>query len=496
MTIIRSHAFAYTQPFWADSRYLVKVKEIDVVKMPSFKKYPSLVRSAAKSSLLASAVAMTLTSTFAEGLDSSHTPSGAEVAGTANGIPAWAPVGNVGSGWTYGKRRADFFKYKSDKPLYTIDASNVDKYADKLNPGQIALLKNLKGFTMPVYPSRRTCGVPDFVAENTKNNVGFAKMTADGSELADAHLPGYPFPAPKTGAEVMWNAKVHYRGAGVEMRDIITVVSPRKGASDWIKNVSDAWIYQPWGDKAGTTFAKVNQVEGNAYYAYKSPAAIAGQAAIFTTYAGKPTEVFYYFPGQRRTRRMPTYAYDAPQIGFDNQYNIDEAYVFSGLLDRFDWKLIGKKEMLIPYNALGMYDFTAKYEDAYQPDFINPAYRRYELHRVWVVEATVKQGVRHSAPKRLFYIDEDSWGLAGAVDYDAQGKISKVREGYSIPVYETGACMSLVFAQYNLNDGRYVVDGSMLAAGKDAKWIVDGADDPHFKASFYNAENLRALSER
>ncbi|MCW5185328.1 DUF1329 domain-containing protein, partial [Burkholderia cenocepacia] len=314
-TIIRSHAFAYTQPFWADSRYLVKVKEIDVVKMPSFKKYPSLVRSAAKSSLLASAVAMTLTSTFAEGLDSSHTPSGAEVAGTANGIPAWAPVGNVGSGWTYGKRRADFFKYKSDKPLYTIDASNVDKYADKLNPGQIALLKNLKGFTMPVYPSRRTCGVPDFVAENTKNNVGFAKMTADGSELADAHLPGYPFPAPKTGAEVMWNAKVHYRGAGVEMRDIITVVSPRKGASDWIKNVSDAWIYQPWGDKAGTTFAKVNQVEGNAYYAYKSPAAIAGQAAIFTTYAGKPTEVFYYFPGQRRTRRMPSYAYDAPQIG-------------------------------------------------------------------------------------------------------------------------------------------------------------------------------------
>ena len=128
---------------------------------------------------------------------------------------------------------------------------------------------------MPVYPSRRTCGVPDFVAENTKNNAGFAKMSADGSELTDAHLPGYPFPAPKTGAEVMWNAKLHYRGAGVEMRDIITVVSPRKGASDWIKNVSDAWIYQPWGDKAGTTFAKV-KVEGNAYYAYKSPAAIAG----------------------------------------------------------------------------------------------------------------------------------------------------------------------------------------------------------------------------
>ncbi|MCM3372813.1 DUF1329 domain-containing protein, partial [Bacillus velezensis] len=165
-----------------------------MVKTHSFRKSASLVRSAAKSSLLAAAVAMTLTGALAEGLDSSHTPSGAEIAGTASGIPAWTPVGNVGAGWTFGKRRGDFFKYKSDKPLYTIDSGNVDKYADKLNPGQIALLKNLKGFTMPVYASRRTCGVPDFVAENTKNNAGFAKMSADGSELADAHLPGYPFP--------------------------------------------------------------------------------------------------------------------------------------------------------------------------------------------------------------------------------------------------------------------------------------------------------------
>jgi len=425
------------------------------------------------------------------------TPSGAEKAGTSSGIPAWTAPGALENGWSPGKRRLDFFKYKSDKPLYVIDASNVDQYADKLNPGQVALIKQTKGYTMPVYPTRRTCGMPDFVAENTKKNIGFAKMSPDGTALADAYLPGFPFPHPKTGAEAMWNAKLGYRGVGIEFRDQITMTSPRKGSSgDGLKFVSDTWLYFPWGVKGGTTFSAAGQVEAMNYLTYKSPVALAGQGAMFTAYAAKPAEVFYYFPGQRRTRRMPTYAYDAPQIGFDNQYNIDEAYVFSGLLDRFDWKLIGKKEMLIPYNALGMYDFTAKYEDAYQPDFINPAYRRYELHRVWVVEATVKQGVRHSAPKRLFYIDEDSWGLAGAVDYDAQGKISKVREGYSIPVYETGACMSLVFAQYNLNDGRYVVDGSMLAAGKDAKWIVDGADDPHFKASFYNAENLRALSER
>lgn len=120
-----------------------------------------------------------------------------------------------------------------------------------------------------------------------------------------------------------------------------------------------------------------------------------------------------------------------------------------------------------------MYDFNSKHEDVMKSDFVATSQRRYELHRVWVVEATVKQGMRHSAPKRNFYIDEDSWALLGAIDYDTQGNISKVREGYVIPVYETGTCDSLAFVQYNLSEGRYIVDGSPIGSGKDVKWIVD-----------------------
>ena len=78
---------------------------------------------------------------------------------------------------------------------------------------------------------------------------------------------------------------------------------------------------------------------------------------------GKPQEAHYYFPGQRRVRRMPTYSYDSPQIGMDNQLNVDESYMFSGPMDRFDWKLAGKKELIVPYNVLGMYDFTAKADE-------------------------------------------------------------------------------------------------------------------------------------
>jgi hypothetical protein len=451
--------------------------------------------------MLAAGLLMAASAVCAQGRDAARlgsdlTPAGAEKAGTASGIPPWVAPEALGPGWSAGKRRIDFFKYKSDKPLYSIDASNADKYADKLNPGQLALLKEVKDYRMDVYPTRRTCGIPDFVAENTKKNVGFAKLTADGFALEDAHVPGIPFPFPQNGAEAMWNAKMRYRGEGEEYVNMITTVSPRKGGTEWIKLVADTNVYIPWGSKTSSTFAKVGRAEGFLYFTYKSPAALAGQAATFTAIAGKPVEVFYYFPGQRRVRRMPAYAYDAPQIGFENQYAADDPYVFSGSLDRFDWKLVGKREMIVPYNSFGMYDFSAKFEDVMLPDFVAPSHRRYELHRVWVVEATVRSGMRHLAPKRTFYIDEDSWNMVAAVDYDAQGKLWKLREGHVIPVYETGTCDSLAFVQHNLVDGRYVMDGSTIASGADIKWAVSVSGKPYAKPDYFSSENLRAISER
>jgi len=466
-----------------------------VITVPFLNRVQNVViHKAARTSVFTTIFALVTSSVLAQG--AGLTPAGAEQAGTVSGIPEWSAPQPMTPGWSYGEPRKNFFQYKSDAPLYTIDASNIDKYASQLNPGQIALIKSIKGYSMPVYPSRRTCGVPEFVAENTKKNIGFAKMSADGTALADAYTPGIPFIEPKTGAEAMWNSKMRYRGVGVELSRLITSVSPRKGGSDWIKLTSDLYTYYPWGLKSGTKFAETGGIESMTYFGYVSPVALAGQAATYLNSADKPPEVFYYFPGQRRTRRMPTYSYDAPQIGYENQYNVDESYTFSGLLDRFDWKLVGKKELIVPYNALGMYDFNSKHEDVMKSDFVATSQRRYELHRVWVVEATVKQGMRHSAPKRNFYIDEDSWALLGAIDYDTQGNISKVREGYVIPVYETGTCDSLAFVQYNLSEGRYIVDGSPIGSGKDVKWIVDAGGNPHMKPGFYTTENLRAMSER
>jgi len=425
------------------------------------------------------------------------TPSGAEKAGNKDGsIPAWAGGESVGSGWSYGKKRVDFWKYHAEKPLFAIDASNVDKYADKLSAGQIATIKQVKGYRMDVYPSHRDCGVPDFVAENTKKNAGKAKLDADGWSLKEATVPGFPFPIPANGTEAMWNNKMRYHGIGIDWPHVTTAVSPRKGGSEWIKAVSDQTMYFPWGAKGSNSLSKLPSVEYYTYFAYNSPTALAGQALAITVFLNQPsTETFYYFPGQRRVRRMPSYAYDSPQIGFENQYTLDEPLVFNGAIDRFDWKLIGKKEMYVAYNSFGTYDFTAKFEDVAHNDSLNPASRRYELHRVWVVEATVKPGMRHIAPKRTFYLDEDSWNFVGAEDYDGQGKLFKFREGYLIPVYETGTCDVSAFAQYNLTEGRYVFDMHPVGGSKDMRWATD-ANGPRYKAGYYTSENLRAISDR
>ncbi|OYU99456.1 MAG: hypothetical protein CFE45_12865, partial [Burkholderiales bacterium PBB5] len=151
------------------------------------------------------------------------TTAGAEPAANKDGsIPAFggteAPVG----GWAWGKKRQDHWKHKAEKPLYSIDASNVDKYAGQLSPGQVAMVKQAKGYRMDVYPSHRSCGVPDFVAENTKKNVALGKLKDNGWALQEAALPGFPFPIPENGAQAMWNAKMRYRGLALDYKNVIT----------------------------------------------------------------------------------------------------------------------------------------------------------------------------------------------------------------------------------------------------------------------------------
>lgn len=426
------------------------------------------------------------------------TIAGAERGGNKDGsIPAWEGKDTPAQGWSYGKFRGDYWKHKNEKPQFSIDASNVDKYKNHLSPGQVQLVKLTKGYRMDVYPTHRNADFPDFIDANTKKNVGHAKLSANGSYLKEANLPGVPFPTPKNGAEAIWNFMLRYQGVGFEYPGgAYTALSPRPGSTEWIEPRGPQHNYYPWAKKGTTTPAQVKDVYYYIYFQYQSPPALAGQGLVQTWYFEKENEAFYYFPGQRRVRRLPSAAYDAPQVGFENQYTFDQPYILNGSIDRFDWKLVGKKEMYIPYNSFGMFNFNAKLHDILQQKHLKNESRRYEKHRVWVVEGTVKKGMRHTAPKKVFYLDEDSWLAVAGEDYDAKGALWKVRESYPIPAWELGGVMvQQPFVQYDLVNGRYVCDGSSIGTGKDIRWLAE-TNDKRFTPGFFNAENLRAISAR
>lgn len=425
------------------------------------------------------------------------TPVGAERAASKDQlVPAFTGRETPEAGWAYGKNRGDFWKHKNEKPLYSIDASNVDKYTDKLSPGQVQLIKQKKGYRMEVFPSHRECQLPEWAEENTKENLKSAKLDASGEVLQTAALPGIPFPQPQNGAQAIWNFEVRYRGVGLDWPLVSTAVSPRPGSTDWIVTSGPQTVVVPWAKKGKSTPADVGQLQYGIYFGFSNPAAMAGQGVIQRGYFDKDPETYYYFPGQRRVRRMPAYSHDAPQIGYENQYTVDDTELFSGALDRFNWKLVGKREMLVPYNDFGMYDFNSKFDAVAKPDGIDAQHRRYEMHRVWVVEATVKPGARHVASKKVIYLDEDSWLALVGEDYDAQGKLWKVREGYPIPVWELGgACDFEPFVQYDVIDGRYVFDQSPVGVGKDIHWFSQ-TNDERFNIDYYSAETLRSISER
>jgi hypothetical protein len=255
-------------------------------------------------------------------------------------------------------------------------------------------------------------------------------------------------------------------------------------------------MFFPWAKKGSNTPKQVKNLLYSIYFTYVSPPALAGQSVFSTYYFNKDNETLYYFPGQRRVRRMPSYSYDSPQIGFENQYTIDDVWIFNGNPDRFDWKIVGKKELYVPYNSFGMYDFRAKLHSVLLPQFLDAKARRYELHRVWVVEGTVKKGVRHISSKKVLYLDEDSWLALVGDDYDAKGALWKVRESYPIPSWDLGGTMvTAPFVQYDLANGRYVCDQSVIGVGKDLRWFTE-TNDPRFREDYYTAEQLRSMSER
>jgi hypothetical protein len=382
------------------------------------------------------------------------TPFGAERAGNKDGsIPAWSggyttPI----PGFKNGGRRGDPFA--SEKPLYSITTANMAQYADKLTDGTQALLKKYpKSYRVDVYKTHRTAAAPQWVYDNTFKNATSASM--DG-ELVKGAFGGIPFPIPKTGREVMMNNELHWRGESwqADFRGYMGT-----GNGQMVMSVQGIGDFQmPYyangqADKFTGEYWLIRLV--NSGPPVRAGEAITGRQNLDP----EKTGTWVYLTGQRRVRKLPNACCDTPTPASGGVASFDEVDVFSGRGDRFDWKIVGKKEMLIPYNANGLHT-PIKDSDVLMANHLNPDHVRWELHRVWVVEAALQNGQRHQAPKSRYYLDEDTWVAVLGDRWDANGQLWKTI--WSHPVVMPDLPATTPQQQWGFND---LLSGAWYASG-------------------------------
>lgn len=357
----------------------------------------------------------------AQALKGALTPLGAERAANADGsIPAWD--GGYTKVWPdYKPGNRAFDPFASDKPLFTIAAGNMQQYADKLPDGIRQLFKdNPKTFTINVYPTRRTAAAPQWLYDNTFKNAQTATLENDGLTIKGAY-GGVPFPIPRSGIEVQWNHLTIWRGEATytKFKTWTTTADGRRVLST---AAADNAQY-PYYYKEGSLQTAPDPNYMQAIMATNAPPIRAGEGAMVYNVLDhvKGRTVWQYLPGQRRVRRAPSVNFDTPDSVASGVNFVDEAYSGVGSPERYDWKLLGKKEMFIPYNTNKL--LVHGDEEVMGEHHARPETMRWELHRVWEVEATLKPGKRHAVPKRKFYYDEDTWGVAVMDGWDAEGKL-------------------------------------------------------------------------
>lgn len=390
-------------------------------------------------------------------LGKSLTPVGAEMAGNADGsIPAWdGGITKPVAGYKLGDHHPDPFA--SDLPLLTITPQNYRDHAAKLTAGHQAMFAKYPTYKMVVYPTRRSASFPQRTYEMTAKNAATGTLVDNGAGVADV-AEGIPFPIPANGMEVIWNHKLKYKGVAVE-RFSNQVVPTATGQFTPIR-VREQILGLYW--KQGNTLADTNNVLTYFYQLVESPARLAGQVLLVHETMNQlalPRQAWVYNPGQRRVRKAPNVAYDNPGTASDGLRTNDMTDMFNGALDRFDWTLVGKKEIYIPYNNYKIHKGGLKYEDIVRPGHINPDLMRYELHRVWVVDAVRKATARHINGRRTFYLDEDSWQIVTIDHYDNAKNLWRVSEAATVNFYEVPVYWSTLESHYDLKAGRYIASG-------------------------------------
>tara|TARA_Y100001958_G_scaffold154205_1_gene142803 strand:- start:396 stop:1751 length:1356 start_codon:yes stop_codon:yes gene_type:complete len=424
-----------------------------------------------KASLIATLASLAVVSTEVLAADASILGSGL----TANGADPSASADGMIPAYTGGitKPPADYVAggdhvdpFAADKPLFSITAQNMGEYSNRLSAGQKALLARKEGnYRMDIYPSRRSCALPQFVYDETKKNVARARLIDGGNGVAGARI-GVPFPITKNALEIFWNHNFYWHGH--RYHAITSGANVYKNGAI-TKIIREDWRYNFYADPQGPDPQHAND-QFHWMGIWKAPQRFNGSGFSMTNTINQvkePRNGVMFNPSTRRIMKAPAAAvtYEGPLSTADGMRQSHDMFLFSGSPDRYEWKLLGKKEIFVPYNAYKASASTTSHDALMTPHNLNPDYLRYELHRVWVLEATQKDNFRMKQARRVFYVDEDSWIFLMADIFNKRDELIYVQHAFTKNYYEAPACVFEFDVMHDMTTGNYNVDHIKLDHG-------------------------------
>jgi hypothetical protein len=450
------------------------------------RKQYALLTGALFLTLVAGQAAAKVSDQEAAALGKTLTPVGAEKAGNKDGtIPEWTP--HAKDGPLSGEFPHDD-KIDGEKPLFTITKANMAQYGDKLTEGHKKLLATYDDYKMNVYPSHRLVDWPKEIKEATIKNATTCEI--QGTDTLNNCKLGFPFPIPKTGAEPIWNHKLKWRGEAVTRYNNQMIVQ-NNGEYQLTKIIED--VQFPYASIKNPQAITAGNGEYLEYLSHVvAPPRLAGTYILVHDKIGTGAEgraAWLYSPGLKRIRRAPTVCCDNPYEGTDGHQFYDQVDMFNGVLDRYTWKIVGKKDFYIPYDSNKIAGNKVKYKDLVRPRHLNQDLPRYELHRVWVVEADLRPGTSHTFKKRRFYIDEDAWTIAAVDNYDNRDQLYQFQEGHIINVTNIQGATTVPEVIYHFTSGRYFI----TAAWNEDKPIDATAT---FSSNYFTAPSVQKMTTR
>lgn len=346
--------------------------------------------------------------------------------------------------------------YADEKPLYVITRDNMARYENLLTEGQKALLnKYPEDYRMRVFPSHRDFKPRDWVCDVVRRNAAEAEVVGDGRSIkgiAGAH----PFAFPRTGLEAIWNViNPHRTGTEQAVYDIADVYA--NGSIAWGRVRYRSMNTGTLPDLEERPRYENTHVNGYFFLQYLLPDREKGFVAVGyqpNSFESDATQSWQYLPGIRRVRKAPEVGFDYP-VPPSGLRTVDDDYIFNGSPERYTWTLVGRKEVLVPYHNFEFNSPQLSYDDIIKPNTVNPDYFRYELHRVWVIEGQLKDGVRHIYKRRRIYADEDTWLALWGDNYDGNDQLWRVSMAAFFYSQEAQAFHRGASIYHDLSSGNY-----------------------------------------